>query len=62
MTNDDPIHELKNSLGIILGFAELLLDDTPLQEPRHADLCEIKQAAERAMDIVRRFGAASAEA
>jgi hypothetical protein len=38
-------HELKNQIAIILGYCELLLADTPEEDPRHGDLHEIYRAA-----------------
>ena len=46
------IHDLKNQLGIILGFIDLLIDDTPESAPQRADLLEIRQAARACHDIV----------
>ena len=45
-------HELKNQLGIVLGFAELLLQEIAQDDPRRPDLAEIHAAATRAMVIV----------
>ena len=52
MSERDPIHELKNHLSIILGFAELMLADTSETDKRREDLIEIKQAADRAMTLI----------
>ena len=38
-------HDLKNQLGIVLGFIELLIEDTPESDPKRADLLEIRTAA-----------------
>jgi hypothetical protein len=46
------IHQLNNHLGVILGFVDLLLDDTPDGDPRRRDLLEIKQAAQAAVALV----------
>lgn len=46
------IHLLNNHLGVILGFVELVLDDTPEDDPRRRDLLEIKQAAAAAVALV----------
>lgn len=43
------IHRLKNQLAIILGFCELLLEDTPAGEQRHTDLLQIQTAANNAL-------------
>jgi signal transduction histidine kinase len=45
-------HDMKNQLGIILGFSELLLDDMRENEARRADVHEIHVAAERAMELL----------
>lgn len=39
------VHDMKNQLGIILGFCELLMDTTPPSDPRHVDVLEIQKAA-----------------
>lgn len=46
-------HDSNNMLTPIIGYAQLLLDDTPEHDPRRADLEEILQAAERARDLNR---------
>ena len=48
MTNDDQralFHDLRNQLGIILGFCDLLLEATPPPDHRHGDVVEIRTAA-----------------
>jgi hypothetical protein len=45
-------HNLKNQLGIVLGFIDLLIEDTPESDPRRADLLEIRKAARACHDIV----------
>ncbi len=55
MLHDDKLrHDFKNHLGIILGFAESLLDDAPARDPRRADLEEIHRAATAALDLLER--------
>ena len=46
------VHDLKNQLGIVLGFLELVIEDTPESDPRRADLLEIRRAARACHDIV----------
>ena len=46
------VHDLKNQLGIILGFIDLLIEDTPEPEPHRADMLEIRKAARACHDIV----------
>jgi hypothetical protein len=43
------VHRLKNQLAIILGFCELLLEDTPAEDARRADLLQIQTAARSAL-------------
>ena len=45
-------HDLKNQLGIVLGFLDLLIEDTPESDPRRADLLEVRKAARACHDIV----------
>ena len=47
-------HTVKNQLAVIVGFSELLLADTPAEDPRHADLQEVNRAARQLMEIFRR--------
>lgn len=46
------LHALKNQLSIVVGFSDLLYSDTPPEDPRHADLGEIRKAARAAMAII----------
>lgn len=50
----DPVavHALSNHLAVILGFVELVLSETPPDDPRRADLEEIRQAAHECAQIV----------
>lgn len=43
------LHRLKNQLAIVLGFSELMLEDTPDTDKRHADLLQIQAAAKAAL-------------
>lgn len=59
MADRDPLtisaaeaHNLKNQLGIVLGFIDLLIEDTPDSDPRRADLLEVRKAARACHDIV----------
>ena len=45
-------HDLKNQIGIVLGFSELLLQETNEGHPLRGDLEEIAKAARRAMALV----------
>jgi two-component system, NtrC family, sensor kinase len=46
-------HELNNPLGGILIYANLLLEDTPAEDPKQKDLKEIIDQAIRCKEIVR---------
>ena len=46
-------HDITNQLGIILGFAELLLEDMDAADPRRGDVQEIAAAAQKALDLIR---------
>lgn len=45
-------HDMKNQIGIVLGFSELLLQDTSEDHPLRGDLEEIAKAARQAMALV----------
>jgi signal transduction histidine kinase len=46
-------HDITNQLGIILGFAELMLDELDPGDARRADIQEIAAAAQKALDLIR---------
>jgi hypothetical protein len=48
----DAEHALKNYLAILLGFTELLLDETAADDPRRADFEEMHRAAFEAVRLV----------
>jgi signal transduction histidine kinase len=52
---------MMNQLGIILGFAELLLDEMDRADPRRADVQEIATAAQRAHELLQRLKSADGE-
>lgn len=54
MANDVEFeHALANQLAIILGYADLLLDDMPAADPHREDVGEIRKAANDAMALLR---------
>ena len=53
MTSSRWRHDITNQLGIILGFAELLLDEMDPGDVRRADVQEIVAAAQKALDLIR---------
>jgi hypothetical protein len=55
VTLDGPsVHALSNHLAVILGFIELVIAETPANDPRRADLKEIRDAAVEAARIIGR--------
>jgi len=48
------VHALSNHLAVILGFIELVLTETPPNDPRRGDLEEIRVAAHECAQIVSR--------
>jgi signal transduction histidine kinase len=45
-------HDLKNQLGVILGFSSLLLNEMAADDSRRDDIQEIHAAAEHALRLV----------
>ena len=54
MTTRTFAHDMKNLLGIIIGYANLLLDEMPADDPRRADIDEIRKAGESALVLVEK--------
>ncbi len=48
-------HDFNNMLGVILGHAELALEQVDPAQPLHADLTEIRKAAVRSADLTRQL-------
>ncbi len=48
---------MKNMLGIVIGYANLVLDDMPDDDPRRPDLDEIRKAGETALSLVETWSA-----
>ncbi|MBI5602139.1 MAG: PAS domain S-box protein [Deltaproteobacteria bacterium] len=48
-------HDFNNMLGVILGHAELALEQVDPAQPLHADLEEIRKAGQRAADLTRQL-------
>jgi len=49
------VHDFNNMVAAVTGYADMVLDVTPEADPRHADLVEIRRAAERAGALTRRL-------
>jgi hypothetical protein len=56
------LHDMKNHLAIVLGFSELLLGQLAEDHPMRADLMEIHEAAQEAVDLCQAARDADAEA
>ena len=52
MNAPDVEHALRNHLAIILGYTELLLQDTAENDPRREDIQEILKATRAALALV----------
>ena len=52
------VHDMKNYLGIIIGYSHLILDELGVDDPRRADVDEIRKAAESALAAMDRWSAA----
>jgi hypothetical protein len=48
------VHALSNHLAVVLGFIELVLAETKPDDPRRADLVEIRDAAVEAAKLIGR--------
>jgi two-component system, cell cycle sensor histidine kinase and response regulator CckA len=48
-------HDFNNMLGVILGNIEMAMDHVNPSEPIHADLTEVRKAAERSTDLTRQL-------
>ena len=46
------VHEMRNMLGIILGYSTLLLDEIGEGDPKRQDLDEIRKAAQGALALL----------
>ena len=48
-------HDFNNMLGVILGYAEMAMDQVTEDQPLHSALQGIRQAAERSADLTRQL-------
>ena len=46
------LHDLKNQLGIVVGFAELLLEEMDSVDAKRPDIEEIHMAGQRALALL----------
>lgn len=52
------VHDMKNMLGIIIGYSSLLLDEMPADDPKRADVDEIRKAGDTALALLDSWQAA----
>ncbi len=51
--DDTPlVHEFKNHLSVIIGFCDLLLRDLPEDDPKRADILEMRRAGQAAIALL----------
>jgi P-type Cu+ transporter len=48
-------HDFNNMLGVIIGHSEMALDQLDPAQPLHANLTEIRKAAQRSADLTRQL-------
>lgn len=46
------VHDMKNQLGIIIGYSTLLLDEMPADDAKRADVDEIRKAGDAAVALL----------
>ena len=46
------MHDLKNQIGIVVGFSELLLEEMDPADAKRPDIQEILAAGQRALELV----------
>jgi hypothetical protein len=51
-TTEDAMHRLKNHLAVIIGFCDLLVEESTPDDPRRADFLELQQSARAAMAVL----------
>ena len=52
MTKPSFAHDMKNMLGIIIGYSNLLLDEMSPEDPKRIDVTEILKAGEKALELL----------
>lgn len=51
------VHDMKNLIGIIIGYSNLLLDEMPTDDPKRPELDEIRKASESAVALLNDWDA-----
>ena len=55
------VHDMKNQLGIIIGYSNLLLDEMLPDDARRTDVDEIRKAGDGALKLLNTFNTAPAD-
>jgi two-component system cell cycle sensor histidine kinase/response regulator CckA len=50
-------HDMKNLMGIIIGYTDLVLGDMPSDDPKRPDIDEIRKAGENAITLLNDWDA-----
>jgi hypothetical protein len=53
------VHDMKNYLGIVIGYSNLLLEDLPPEDPLRGDVEEVRKAGQSALALLEQWNAAS---
>jgi two-component system cell cycle sensor histidine kinase/response regulator CckA len=54
-------HDMMNHLGVVVGYSNLLLEELPPEDPRRADIDEIRKAGEAAIALMNQWSAVVAD-
>jgi two-component system, cell cycle sensor histidine kinase and response regulator CckA len=46
------VHDMKNMMGIIIGYSNLVLDEMAPDDPKRPDIDEIRKAGEKAIALL----------
>lgn len=55
------VHDMKNLLGIVLGYSSILVDEMPPDDPHRADIDQIAAAGEQALKLLTAWAAKGQE-
>jgi len=46
------LHNIRNHLSVIIGYCDLLVAEIPQNDRKHADMLEVRKAADAAMRLL----------